>query len=436
MPEVAVALEARIAEWLERFDEREPGVLAFVEEPGRRDRLLATARELAEGALEGGARRPLRGRLLAVKDIFHVEGLPTRAGSRLPAEELAGGEAECVTALRAAGAIVVGKTVSTEFAYFAPGPTRNPAAPDRTPGGSSSGSAAAVAAGLCDLALGTQTIGSIGRPAAYCGVVGYKPSYDRISRRGVIPLAPSVDHVGLFARTVAGIAAAAPVVVRDWKGPVVAAARCRIGIPVGSYLGRASIEGRGHFASVGEALAHGGWEIVEISCLGDFEEIDSRHRLLVAAEAAAVHADWFARFGELYAPATAELIHRGRGVSAPDLAAAVAGRAKLRAELEELMAAHAIDLWISPAATGPAPRGLESTGDPVMNLPWTHAGLPTWWFRPAPAPRACRWASSSPPASAPTKRSSPTARRSKRTSRPPEPGRPERRQASLEETKP
>src|SRR5690606_25275669 len=116
-----------------------------------------------------------------------------------------GPEAEVVTALRRAGALILGKTVTTEFAYFQPGPTRNPHHPDHTPGGSSSGSAAAVAAGYCPLALGTQTIGSVIRPAAFCGVVGFKPSQDRISSGGLIPLSPSADHVGLFTQDVAGM---------------------------------------------------------------------------------------------------------------------------------------------------------------------------------------------------------------------------------------
>jgi len=368
-----LALAGRIAEWRRRFEELEPAVHAFVAGTVSLERVEEAVRE---SAAENAA-SPLAGGLLGVKDIFHVDGWPTRAGSRLPAEELAGAEAESVARLRRAGAVVVGKTVTTEFAYFAPGPTRNPHAPDHTPGGSSSGSAAAVAAGLCDLALGTQTIGSIGRPAAFCGIVGYKPSYDRIPRDGVIPLAPSVDHVGLFARAVGEIAAAAPAVVDGWRGPAGAPARLRLGVPVGEYLEKTSREGKRHFDGVLRSLRRGGWEVVEVPVMTDFEAVDARHRLLVAAEAAAVHADWFARFGELYAPKTVELIRRGQGVAAQDLVAALAGRGALRAELEAAMEEHDLELWLSPPATGPAPLGLDSTGDPVMNLPWTHSGLPT-----------------------------------------------------------
>ncbi|MBI4771596.1 MAG: amidase, partial [Chloroflexi bacterium] len=199
------------------FSAREPAVLAFLPEPDRFDRLRREAAALLERYPDPDARPPLFGAPVGVKDIFHVAGFPTRAGSRLPPEALAGPEADSVRALKAAGALILGKTVSTEFAYFGPGPTRNPHAPDHTPGGSSSGSAAAVAAGLCPLALGTQTIGSIIRPAAFCGVVGFKPGYERVSRAGVIPLSPSLDHVGVFAAEVAGVALAARVLVGDWR---------------------------------------------------------------------------------------------------------------------------------------------------------------------------------------------------------------------------
>jgi len=347
----------------------EPSIHAFVDAPGR-DAIVARSAELVP------ADGPLAGVLLGVKDIFHVDGWPTRAGSRLPVGELAGPEAPAVAALVAAGALVVGKTVTTEFAYFAPGPTRNPRASGRTPGGSSSGSAAAVAAGLCDLALGTQTIGSIGRPAAFCGIVGYKPSYDRIPRDGVIPLAPSVDHVGLFARTVGEIAAAATVCVRGWASGARTIGSPRLGVVTGPYLEQLSVEGKEHFVGVCEGLRRSGLSVVEVDAMPDFEAIATRHRRLVAAEAAAVHRDWFVRFGELYAEKTAELLRTGQAVSAQDLAAALAGRLELRERLDGIAEREGIDLWISPPAVGPAPEGLDSTGDPGMNLPWTHAGMP------------------------------------------------------------
>ncbi|MEE8278281.1 MAG: amidase [Thermoanaerobaculia bacterium] len=361
----------------ERFAEVEPGLLAFVPEDGRFARLRREAEDLLTRYPDPEGRPALFGVLLGVKDIFHAEGLPTRAGSRLPPDELAGPEAAVVAALKSAGALVLGKTVSTEFAYFAPGPTRNPQAPGHTPGGSSSGSAAAVAARLCRLALGTQTIGSISRPAAFCGVVGYKPTYDRISRQGVIPLAPSLDHVGLFAADVAWLELGAATLCRGWRRGVSGEARPVLGIPEGPYLDRAQPEGREDFRAACERLESAGYEVRSAPALADFAEIEARHYLIVAAEAAGVHQAWHERYGELYHEKTAELIRRGRKVTPDELEEALGGRERLRNELSRRMEAQGIELWISPAAPGAAPPGLESTGDPVMNLPWTHSGLPT-----------------------------------------------------------
>lgn len=380
-----VDLAAYLRDLEERCAEREPSLHAFVPEPGRFQRLQRQARELAARYPEPAERPPLFAVPVGVKDIFHVEGLPTRAGCRLPPELLAGAEAEAVSALRRAGALILGKTVTTELAYFEPGPTRNPVAPEHTPGGSSSGSAAAVAAGLCPLALGTQTIGSITRPAAFCGVVGFKPSYDRISRAGVIPLAPSLDHVGIFTPDVAGAELAASLLCRFWQPPghgltarnPKRPGRPVLGVPEGPYLSHASELGLTHFRATCDRLAGAGYEVQGVEAMADFEAVAERNGRIVAAEAARVHAEWFAAHAELYSPRTAELITSGQAISAEELARDLEGREGLRRELTALMDRHGIDLWISPAAPGPAPRGLGSTGDPVLNLPWTHAGLPT-----------------------------------------------------------
>jgi Asp-tRNA(Asn)/Glu-tRNA(Gln) amidotransferase A subunit family amidase len=361
----------------ERFAEREAEVRAFVPEEGRFERLRREAKILLSRFPDSGERPPMFGVLIGVKDIFRVGGFPTRAGSRLPAEVFEGPEAEPVKKLKAAGTLVLGKTVTTEFAYFAPGPTRNPHNLAHTPGGSSSGSAAAVAADFCPLALGSQTIGSVIRPAAFCGVVGFKPSYGRISREGVIPLAPSVDHVGFFTPDVAAARNAANQLVEDWKPAVATGRKPVLAIASGPYLEHVSEEGRVHFRDACQKLAEASYEIREVQVMPDFEQICERHNLIVAAEAARVHADWFAAYGDLYHPRTAELVRRGQVVPEADLTEALNGRERLRDDLTRLMENIGIDLWVSPAATGAAPQGLESTGDPVMNLPWTHAGLPT-----------------------------------------------------------
>jgi Asp-tRNA(Asn)/Glu-tRNA(Gln) amidotransferase A subunit family amidase len=374
-----------LATYLDRiealFAQREPALLAFLPEPGRFERLHREARALAARHPRPANRPPLFGILLGVKDIFHLDGWPTRAGSRLPPAELAGPEAASARALKRAGALILGKTVTTEFAYFAPGPTRNPRRPTHTPGGSSSGSAAAVAAGLCALALGTQTIGSIVRPASYCGVVGFKPSYGRIATYGVVPLAPSLDHVGVLAGEVAAARVAAGLLCRGWRAGAARRRlgrqrRPRLGIPEGPYLARASDEALASFRAACDRLAAAGFEVAAVPALPDFEEVVQRHLLLFVAEAAHVHASWYERHGGLYDARTAALIERGRSAPAAEVGRARAGRTRLRRGIEALMDRHHLDFWISPAATGPAPRGLDSTGDPVMNLPWTYCGLP------------------------------------------------------------
>jgi Asp-tRNA(Asn)/Glu-tRNA(Gln) amidotransferase A subunit family amidase len=369
LPEHILQVEARVAR-------QEPSLQAFVPEEGRFRRLHHDADTLLHNYPDLTGRPPLFGVLTGVKDIFHVEGFPTRAGSRLPAEVLQGREAESVARLKAAGALIIGKTVTTEFAYFTPGPTRNHHNPEHTPGGSSSGSAAAVAAGFCHLALGTQTIGSIIRPASFCGVVGVKPTYDRISHEGAIPLSPSLDHVGFFVPDVESAIHVAPVLYRDWNEPTRPLRKPRLGIPQGPYLQSASEAMLSHFDSIGKLLENAGYELQHVELMPDFAEVRSRHDLIVSAEAARVHSRWFENYKELYSTQLAELVGRGLAVNDGQLQAAFAARDEFRAEMRRSFLDHNIDAWISPAAIGPAPKGLESTGDPVMNLPWTQAGLP------------------------------------------------------------
>ncbi len=365
--------ETAIQRLQSRFEEIEPKVRAFVPEAERFSRLGTEAKGIV--GTERGA-GPLTGVPLGVKDIFHVEGLETRAGSTLPLELLRGTEAESVTALRQAGALVVGKTVSTEFAFFSPGPTRNPLDLERTPGGSSSGSAAAVAAGLSAVALGTQTIGSISRPASFCGVVGFKPSYDRISTAGVIPLSRSLDHVGSFTHTTRDAQTMAALLCTQWS-PRPTGRKPRLGLPEGPFLEHASDEAQRHFSDTCEKLRDHGSELVPVEVLTDLDQIVESHNTIVAAEAARFHQRWFSQYGDRYHTKTRELIDRGSAVTDEELEANRASLLRLRQTLTETMEHWEIDFWLSPAAPGPAPRGLDSTGDPIMSLPWTHAGLPT-----------------------------------------------------------
>lgn len=366
-----------LEELLQHYRQIEPDVKAFVPEQSRFLRLDKEAETLLKKFPNPKTRPPLFGVPIGVKDIFHVDRFATQAGSRLPLEILQGSESAAVSALRDAGALIMGKTVTTEFAYFAPGPTRNPHNLAHTPGGSSSGSAAAVAAGLTPFAFGTQTIGSVNRPAAFCGVVGFKPSFDRISKEGVMPLSESLDHVGGFTSDVAGMQIVARLLCADWDDTAVTNNQPVLGIPEGPYLARMSEAGMVHFRQVCRQLSEAGFDLIPVPTMPDFDDIVERHNLIVAAEAARFHQKWFAKYSDLYHAKTAELIKRGLEISDEALAEAVNGRAQLRGELTNQMFAHGLDAWISPPALGAAPPGLDSTGDPVMNLPWTHSGLPT-----------------------------------------------------------
>lgn len=367
----------------DRIDAVDPQILALLPEPGRRERLLADAAAIERRFPSPSERPPLYGVPVGVKDIFSVDGFVTRAGSALPPELFEqwfeGREASSVTRLREAGALLLGKTVSTEFAHFEPGPTRNPHNREHTPGGSSSGSAAAVAAGFVPLALGSQTVGSVIRPAAFCGVVGFKPSYDRIPTDGVLYYSRSTDHVGLFTQDAAGMALAAASMLDGWRPPDGAAQAGPmpvLGVPTGPYLEQAEPEALRAFEAQLARLEQAGCEVRHVAALDDIEAIAERHRAMTSAEFAEVHDSWFTHYGALYRPRSAALVERGRAVSAEAREAGLRGRAELRERLHELLQANGLDAWVSPPAPGPAPEGIGSTGNPAMNLPWTHAGLP------------------------------------------------------------
>jgi len=365
-----------VEEMCARVTEIDPLVEALLPEPERLERLRAEVGELQARFPNPEERPPLYGVLIAVKDIFHVSGFVTRAGAEVPPHLFAGSEAAVVSLLRDAGALILGKSVSTEFAYFEPGPTRNPQNPAHTPGGSSSGSAAAVAAGLCALALGTQTIGSVTRPAAFCGTVGFKPTLDRLPTKGLVYFSRTIDQVGLFTQDVAGMALAASVLCRDWRPDFVRGVLPALGIPVGPYLDPVEPEAMAAFEKQVRCLEERGFTVERVPVLADIEELNHLHRQMVFAEFAREHAEIYVQHAALYRPRTAEIIEIGRKVSEEELAAARANCARLRAELEAQMAEAGIDLWVCPAACGPAPAGIHATGDPNMSLPWTHTGMP------------------------------------------------------------
>lgn len=369
-------LRDHINAFCDRLEKYDRDIKAFLPEQGRRERLLKEADRLVQAYPKQSARPPLFGVLVGVKDIFHVEGFSTAAGSNLDPALLAGPEAECIGLLRRAGALILGKTATTEFAYFEPGPTRNPHNLDHTPGGSSSGSAAGIAAGLCQLSLGTQTIGSVIRPAAFCGIAGFKPSYGRIPTAGLIYFSRSVDHVGYFTQDFAGMEIVAEVLCSGWQ-EIKVNYKPVLGVPRGKYLEQADPEALKAFNDQLRLLCDSGYQVKEFPALDDIGVIASWHRKLIAAEMAAEHEQWFAQYSHLYRPRTRELIMEGQALSRVELLESRRRQAMLKDKLETLRRENRFDLWVSPSAPGPAPAGIEATGNPIMNLPWTSAGLPS-----------------------------------------------------------
>ncbi|MBM3457686.1 MAG: amidase [Armatimonadetes bacterium] len=359
---------------VERLEEVEPGLQALAPGSASRDQWPAAADRLLATLDPGSARPPLFGLGVGVKDILRVDGFETRCGSALPAELFAGPEASLVTRLREAGAWVMAKTATTEFAYFEPAATTNPAHPEHTPGGSSSGSAAAVAAGLCPLALGSQTVGSVIRPAAFCGVVGFKPTYGRIALDGVIPYSPSVDTIGFFTQDLEGMGIVAGTLLK--AADTQAALPRSLGIPEGPLFGPVESAALAQFRRTVGLLRDQGWEVRSVPAFADLPAIRERHERLIGSELAEVHAAWFEQYEALYRPRTAAMIRFGRTVSLEQQAEGRAGRSRLAEQLEARMEAEGLSFWICPSALGAAPHGLASTGDPWMNLPWTHAGMP------------------------------------------------------------
>lgn len=319
---------------------------------------------------------PLYGVPLGVKDVFHVNGYQTRAGSSLSPELFAGPEAAVVQILRDQGAIVIGKTVTTEFTHLPTGETRNPHKTSHTPGGSSSGSAAAVAAGLCPLSIGSEATGSVIRPAAFCGVVGFRPSRNRIPTDGMVSLAPTIDHAGFFTQNLAGIRRVAPLLCKNWTSTGRRKLPSTIGVPDGAYLDQMSQSGRNRFEMQVSALESAGFEIKRVQFFENIETINSVHEALLAAEAADVHAVWYSQHSDTYSEEMKSLLERGQTITAKERGQAKRSMHQTRNRIESAFRTECLDLIVAPPAPGVAPPGLDDDGDPVMNRPWTHAGVP------------------------------------------------------------
>ena len=348
---------------------------------------LARARELDALRRRGRGVGPLHGLPVGVKDVIDTQGIPTANGCALDAGRVPEADAALVSRLRAAGAVILGKTETTELAFMHPARTRNPAAPGRTPGGSSAGSAAAVAAGAVPLALGTQTGGSVIRPASYCGVVGFKPSFGSIPRTGVLAQSPSLDTVGTFSSCVEDAALLAEPLFGHDPGdpatrlsptprlvdvatseppatPVLAFAR----LP---FAERADDDAR---AALGELAAFLGEGAFEAPLPDAFAQGPAAQRTVQLAELAKHYARYARRDADALSHEVRAAIEEGRRITAVDYLGARDWANVLNAGLDALF--ERCDALVVPAATGAAPEGSDTTGDPIFNGLWTLCGVP------------------------------------------------------------
>ncbi|MEI7785235.1 MAG: amidase [Betaproteobacteria bacterium] len=367
--------EDLVRDCLGRIDAREGEVQAWSHVA--REAALSRARALDQGAHQG----LLHGLPIGVKDLIATADMPTTYGSRVYAGHQAGFDASCVALARAAGAVVMGKTVTTEFATFEPNQTRNPHNSAHTPGGSSSGSAAAVADAMVPLALGTQTAGSLTRPAAYCGVVAFKPSFGGINRAGVKPLSDTLDTVGTLARTVpdAALFAAALSGRLDWRvrpigvhlsGPL------RVGLCHTYEWPHALPETEAALAQARAAIEHsGGMRLREVRLPADFEDLAQAQTHIQLFEQAQCLAHERLQHFESLSLRLQGIMQAGLAVSLAQYDQARTAVARCRAQLAEVF--KDVDVLLAPSAPGAAPRGLDNTGDPVFCRIWTALHTPT-----------------------------------------------------------
>jgi aspartyl-tRNA(Asn)/glutamyl-tRNA(Gln) amidotransferase subunit A len=349
-----------------------------------REGALNAARTLDREGREQRWQGPLHGIPVGVKDIIDVQGMDTRGGCEAYPPHHAEADAEVVHRLRQAGAVILGKTVTTALAYLDPPVTTNPWNPAHTPGGSSSGSAAAVADRMCPFALGTQTGGSVLRPAVYNGIVGFKPSYAGIPLSGVIPAAWQFDTLGTFTRCVEDAALLWHVL--RWERPVdwqtkrdklptalVPRAPRRVWRVREYFETEAEPEAIATLDEICASIAKRGVEIVETPLPPSFQEIQRTHYIILSAECAALHLPRFHHHEDAFPPRIAELIRDG--IEQPAVAYVEARRHRLRFQAEMDEALSGVDMALMPPAPGPAPAD-GTTGKAIFNAPWSLCGVP------------------------------------------------------------
>ena len=355
-----------------------------------RDAVLSAARQREAEVQRGDPLGPIHGVPVGLKDIFYTEGMLTACGSRVYSDFVPDFDATSVAKIKAAGGIIMGKAVTTEFATSDPSPTRNPWNLEHTPGGSSSGSSAAVAARMVPAALGSQTGGSTCRPAAYNGIVGVKPTYGRISRYGVAPVSWSLDHVGILTRTVADAALMLTVLsgaddndpgslrepVPDFVAQMAEHDRPpRIGLVRQYYQDYATPEMWAHTEAIANQLAEAGAEVEEIPLPDSFAVVHSFQRIVMNVECAGFHEVNHRVRAADYGPRIRAGMEMGMIMPTSAYLKAQRLRRQFRADMSEMVAK--VDVVMTPAIPAPAPRDLNTTGDAAFQVPWTAAGLPT-----------------------------------------------------------
>ena len=362
--------EALAAAYLDRIRARETMVGAW--QYLDRERALADARRRDPEPTRG----PLHGIPIAVKDLIDTVDMPTAYGSSIYRGHRPAADASCVALARAAGAVVLGKTVTTEFAAFTPGKTANPRNPAHTPGGSSSGSAAAVADGMAPLAFGTQTAGSVIRPAAYCGCIGYKPSFGLINRAGVKPLADSLDTIGVLAGTVedaaffAGVLSERPA-LRHLAAP---SDRPRFGLYRTPMWDEAEPATAAALDAARAALERAGAAVAELAIAPQHYGLAEVQNTIMGFEMVRALAYERTLHSAQLSPRLAQMLDAGMTIGADEYDRALARAAEARAGLDAFFGS--CDAVLVPAAPGEAPVGLGNTGDPIFNRMWTLLGVP------------------------------------------------------------
>ena len=367
-----IKAEDLLNDCLNQIGIREPEVHAWVS--FAKIHAQTQARELDRGPIQG----ILHGLPIGVKDLFDTHDLPTNYGSPIYGNNHPICDAVSVSLMREAGAIILGKTVTTEFASFTPGPTRNPRNLDHTPGGSSSGSAAAVADCMVPLATGSQTAASILRPASYCGVVGYKPSYGKISIGGVKSLSVTLDTLGVFGRTVSDVAlgVAAMSADHDLMNIAPLESKIRIGICKTDDFAHAQAETAAALSLAGfaaKAFANGG--VGEIALPMDCAKLSETQTTIMLFEMAKSFTFEKLNHFDQISPTLKAIIERGDAITYDHYHDALLKAKLARAAIKQLFADH-VDILIAPSATGEAPKTLEQTGDPIFSRGWTLLGLP------------------------------------------------------------